>query len=490
MKEELFKDYLKRLNALDEDIRDTVLKYAEKLYLNQKCSKDEAIDRAIAKVEMEKRKLQSVVEVDNPSIQPDVIIVGAGLSGLTAASRLKQKGLNVLVLEARNEVGGRTKTTVLNGIPFNMGGQFIGKRHVRMQNLCRALGLHLTINKLNKPIAWFSENKTWVRYLPPISLMDTARCISIFFRLNFMARGINYEQPWQSQKALQYDSISFETWLQKQNVSQRLYNLMKGVMEGYANVPMTHISFLHALWWISRSGGVIRALQDGSKMMVAEGTQRISQALAEKLGEKVLLNNPVVSITQDNRKVKVSTDAVSFTARYAIVTAPIGTLKKITFHPALPENLQEMINNVEASKASAVVALLKKKEGILSDIVINNKVYPLAWRDNELQLKGLTLADLPEAEYSHKLVSCFTQQQDNVEAWAIENWGNNPYFKGTYIVFRPNQLTKFGPLLRQPLDRVFFASAERSSWVNNMEGAVESGELVADQIMKLLIDGS
>lgn len=57
MKEELFKDYQKRLNALEEGIRDAVLKYAEELYLNQKCSKDEAIDRAIAKVEMEKRKL-------------------------------------------------------------------------------------------------------------------------------------------------------------------------------------------------------------------------------------------------------------------------------------------------------------------------------------------------------------------------------------------------------------------------------------------------
>jgi hypothetical protein len=57
MKEELFKDYQKRLNALEEGIKDAVLKYAEELYLNQKCSKDEAIDRAIAKVEMERRKL-------------------------------------------------------------------------------------------------------------------------------------------------------------------------------------------------------------------------------------------------------------------------------------------------------------------------------------------------------------------------------------------------------------------------------------------------
>lgn len=57
MKEELFKKYQKRLNALEEDIRDEVLKYVEELYLNQKCTKDEAIDRAIAKAEMEKRKL-------------------------------------------------------------------------------------------------------------------------------------------------------------------------------------------------------------------------------------------------------------------------------------------------------------------------------------------------------------------------------------------------------------------------------------------------
>ena len=422
----------------------------------------------------------------NESPDQDIIIIGAGLSGLTAAYRLEQARLNVLVLEARDEVGGRTRTKMLNGIPFNLGGQFIGKRHTRMQNLCKALGLHLSDNKLNKPVAWFSGNKRRVSYLPPLSLADIVKSVSIFFKLNFLARDVNYEQPWQSGKALNYDNISFEAWLQKQKVSQRIYDLVKGVMEGYANVPMTDVSLLHALWWIARSGGVMRALQDGTKMTVTEGTQRISQALANKLGEKVLLNNPVTSIEQDDATVKVSTKAGSFIAKYAIVTAPIGTLNQIHFYPPMPEGLQEMINTVEASKASAVVALLKSKKGIFSDIAINHKVFPLAWRGDELKLKGLTLSnDLPETEYPQTLSSCFTNQQDSVDAWAMENWGSNPYSKGTYIVFKPNQLTKYGPLLRMPHNRVFFAGAERSSWVNNMEGAVESGEQIADQILKI-----
>ena len=224
-------------------------------------------------------------------------------------------------------------------------------------------------------------------------------------------------------------------------------------------------------------------------MTVTEGAQSISQALAKKLRERVFLNHPVTSIEQDDEKVKVSTKTSYFITKYAIVTAPIGTLHQIDFYPAMPESLQEMINTIEAAKASSVVTLLKSKKEIFSDVAINHKVFPLAWRDDALKLKGLTLSDdLPEAEYPHALSSCFTEQQDNVEAWAMENWGNNPYFKGTYIVFRPNQLTKFGPLLRQPLDRVFFAGAERSSWVNNMEGAVESGELVADLAMNLLIE--
>ena len=422
----------------------------------------------------------------NESPDQDIIIIGAGLSGLTAAYRLEQAGLNVLVLEARDEVGGRTKTRMLNGIPFNMGGQFIGKRHTRMQNLCKALGLHLSVNKLHKPITWFSDNKRWIRYFPPLGLADVVKSVSIFFKLNFLARGVNYEQPWQSEQALTYDSLSFEAWLQKQKVSERIYDLVKGVMEGYANILMADVSFLHALWWIARSGGVIRALQDGTKMTVTEGTQRISQALAKKFGEKVLLNNPVTSIEQDDATVKVSTKVGPFTAKYVIVAAPIGTLNQIDFYPAMPKDLQEMINTVEASKASAVVALLKSKKGIFSDIAINHKVFPLAWRDDQVKIKGLTLSDdLPEVEYPHALSSCFTDQQNSVAAWAMENWGSNPYSKGTYIVFKPGQLTNYGSLLRIPHNRIFFAGAERSSWVNNMEGAVESGEQVADQIVNM-----
>ena len=304
------------------------------------------------------------MEGDETPYRKDIIVIGGGLSGLTAAYRLEQAGLNVLDLEARDEVGGRTKTRMLNGIPFNMGGQFIAKRHIRMQNLCKALRFHLSVNKLHKPITWFSENKRWISYFPPLGLADIVKSTSIFFKLNFLARGVNYKQPWQSEKALTYDSISFEAWLQKQKVSERIYDLVKGVMEGYANIPMADVSFLHALWWIARSGGVIRALQDGTKMTVTEGTQNISQALAEKLGEKVLLNNPITSIEQDDATVKVSTKVGSFTAKYAIVTAPVGTLNQIHFHPPMPKDLQEMINTIEASKASAVVALLRSEEGI------------------------------------------------------------------------------------------------------------------------------
>jgi monoamine oxidase len=489
MKEELFKDYQKRLNALEEGIRDAVLNYAEELYLNQKCSKDEAIDRAIAKVEMEKRKLQSVTfEVDDTSIQPDVIIVGAGLSGLIAAYQLEQKGVHVIVLEAGSEVGGRTKTKIINKVIFDLGGQFVGKRHNRMRSLCKTLNLHLSIIKLRKPITWYVANKSHINYFPPLSFSDAFKGMFLFFKLTFMARNIDSEKPWQAKNAFLYDKFSFHTWLQKQKVSERLYDIIKGVIQGYAAKPVGDISLLHVLWWIARSGGIIKALRDGINMTVKEGTQNISQTLVGKLTGKVVFNAPVVSIEQDDEKVKVSTNTDTYTAKYAIVTSPIGTLKAIHFDPAMPEDLQEMINTVEASKASSVVALLKHNKKVFSDAVINHKIFPLAWRPEKLKLKGLTFVDLQEDVYAHALSSCFTSHQDSVNGWATENWGNNHYAQGTYIVFKPGQLTKYGPLLREPHGRVFFAGAERSSWANNMEGAVESGESVADTVSKFLIE--
>lgn len=152
----------------------------------------------------------------------DVIIIGAGLSGLTAAHCLEQKGYTVLVLEARNEVGGRTSTKVLNNVPFDLGGQYVGKRHIRMQHLCKTFGLHLAVNRARKPVTWFLKNKRYVRYLPPLSVADLAKCIFIFFKLNFISRNIDFERPWQSKRATTYDQISFGSWLQKQKVSNIL----------------------------------------------------------------------------------------------------------------------------------------------------------------------------------------------------------------------------------------------------------------------------
>lgn len=420
----------------------------------------------------------------------DVVIVGAGLAGLVAASELERSGAGVRVVEATDEVGGRTKTRTLQGVHVDLGGEHVGKWHSRMQGVLEAVALRLQRTKrYRQPTTWFTPEGRRVSYLPALSLADAAQVVWLVWRLNRLSRRVRYDSPWLSPHAEAFDALSLGDWLRRQRASARAYGLFGAVVGGFCTLPIDQVSFLHALWWVARSGGVIRAVQDGQRATVVGGIQELPVRLAARLKAKVVVNAPVTAIRQDSDEVVVETSEGSYRCKHAIVTAPIPTLTQIAFVPRLPDDMNAMLTELAAPQASAVTAVYEKEEPS-SRLAVGGPHFPLVWRDGR-KVMGITSvpsANLSSGKLTAELLGSLEApaSQPSLAGSAVQRWGELPYSQGTYVIFRPGQLVRYGPMLRVPHGRVHFAGAERSTWVNSMEGALESGAEVAARVAELL----
>jgi len=150
-----------------------------------------------------------------------VIIIGAGLSGLTAARELERKGFDVQIIEARDKVGGRNEAIVSkNKLKLEVGGQWIGANQTEMFKLCQEFGLQLypTYNEgknilyINGKVIKVGSQRGAIPKLNPFVLVDLDRAMK---RVEKMAQSINLKKPWIHPKAREWDGMSLEVWIRK-----------------------------------------------------------------------------------------------------------------------------------------------------------------------------------------------------------------------------------------------------------------------------------
>jgi len=156
--------------------------------------------------------------VSDPSQTVDVAIVGAGLAGLTAARDLMEAGRSVMVLEARDRVGGRTLNEDLgDGKVVEVGGQWIGPTQDRMAALARQMGVDTyptysegkNLNEWRGKITRYSGTIPRIR---PTALADMGQAMA---RLNRMSRSVPLDRPWAAPKAARWDATSVRTWMER-----------------------------------------------------------------------------------------------------------------------------------------------------------------------------------------------------------------------------------------------------------------------------------
>lgn len=290
----------------------------------------------------------------------DVIVIGAGLSGLSAAKVCHDKGLNVLVLEARDRVGGRTLSDE-NGC--DLGGSYFIHEHRNLFNLIAELGLKCqadvpaaiggvpTFYSNNLKAKSYSKDPTQVPFASKYNLLARLDFIATKRKINDMCIKIDLNEPWNSKDAHKLDSISFKQFILDTCYTAQVKNYFLNFI---APINMTNeaedFSLLYALCFIRSWGGIDKCIGmdgSGSTCRVVGGSQLISIRLCQQIGEeRILLNKPVHTIDQQTNSEIVSVitkDSCKYEGYRVIVALPPNLQTSITFKPNIP--LKSQLNH-------------------------------------------------------------------------------------------------------------------------------------------------
>src|SRR3954451_4660356 len=255
-------------------------------------------------------KYASEVLMDDVT-QTEVVVVGAGLAGLSAARTLMDQGLEVLVLEARDRVGGRTHSVVEDdGRIIEYGGQWVGPTQDRALGLIEEFGLG-TFTQPSDGANLQVTAGTRLEYhgaIPTGDPVQAADLIDAMVELTTRAMEVDPAAPWTHPMAAMLDTTTLETWIAAQPYSDGAKNWLRTLTRALFPAEPGEISLLHALFYLRSGGGVekmIGTINSAQETRITRGAQRIAEGLAELLGERVRLECPVTRIDHSDDGVVV-----------------------------------------------------------------------------------------------------------------------------------------------------------------------------------------
>ncbi len=440
-----------------------------------------------------------------------VVVIGAGLAGLAAARRLVARGHEVVVVEARERVGGRTEGLVLaDGTPLELGGQWLGNGHTRMYELAGELGLstfqtwnegQLVLDLLGKR-STMKPTKGAVPRISPFALADLAQGLVRFTRL---AARTDLERPWLTPGAEVLDGQTWESWIRRNLRTKAGRAYFHIACEAVWAAEASDVSLLHALFYTHSNADLetLLAVDRGAQRdRVTGGSVLVAHAMAAALGDRVVLGRPVRRIEHDASEVRVmARDGSRYRGDAAIVTLP-PTLARLEYDPPLPSWRDQLTQRTPAGSVIKAYAIYPEpfwrqdgRNGQAASDVGPVKVTfdnsPPGGTPGVLMgfLEGRearTWARRGQAERREAVIGClvryFGQAAARPEQYVERDWMAEEFTRGCYGAhFGPGTWTSYGEAWRAPVGRLHWAGTEcASQWNGYMEGAVRSGEAAAE----------
>lgn len=406
----------------------------------------------------------------------DVVIVGAGLSGLTAAMRFQQAGKKVVVVEAADQVGGRTRSQLVGGQVLDLGGQLVGTHYTQLHQLIAGLGLHLQPQLQLPRVALHPNARPELR---PSQFHAIARAARDLRRWSSL---IPPHEPWRAPQATELDHLSLCEWLDSTSLPDQTASLLASATSSFTLAAAERLSLLHFLVWVAPAGG-LNALWRETRWRVREGAQEISRRLAARLRTPPVLNNPVSAIEDTGIGVTVhGADGRCWHAAHAAVCVPLPTTDAIEFQPNLPTEQAALVADVTSPAVTKLVASITRRGSLVH---IGDPVLRVADRSGD-QALGFAYgddSDLPANQLRAHLLGTLGLRHRDVDGFVAQRWRHEPHARGGYPAFSPGQLTHHGPALRTSHGRIHFAGGDRSTWPGTMEGAVRDGNRLAEHLL-------
>jgi monoamine oxidase len=442
----------------------------------------------------------------------DVVVVGAGIAGLVAARRLSEQGTDVVVLEARDRVGGRTLNHDLgDGKIVEVGGQWIGPTQDRIIALVAELGLDTFVTYVDGDVAYrVGGSSGRANSFPKLSDEAFGDLVGAMGDLEAMAATIDIAAPWDAPSAEEWDSQTFSTFIKDRTKEPDARAMLELISGAVFTAASDELSLLHVLFYI-RTAGSLPLLTDviggAQERRIIGGTQRISQVMADALGDRVVLGAPVRAIAQDGSSVTVDADGVTVRGRRCIVAVPPTVCDRIAFDPPLPGDRAQLQRRMAAGSVIKCNAIYDepfwRADGFSGQIIDTTGPLTISFDNSPPDgVPGILMGFL-EADHARELGRMPAEERKRL---VLENlahhfgpkalepidyvdrcWDEEEWTRGCYGAnLPPGAWTRYGRAIRQPIGRVHWASAETATkWANYMDGAVESGERAADEVRQV-----
>ncbi|MDQ7249773.1 flavin monoamine oxidase family protein [Dongia sedimenti] len=443
--------------------------------------------------------------------EADIVVVGGGLSGLYAALTLRDAGRSVIVLEARERVGGLTYSPLSKvlGSRVDLGGQWAAPRHQRMSRLIARYRVPLVKQFIDGQRACLQDKDTYfgpMGTVPGLSAKETEEYGSGIKRLYDAMDGLA-ENPWESQDAARLDSMTFASWIDQVAMSERPRASFFRMPGAYYGALAEEISALELLHKLRSCGGPLwmSDANEGGQSRHMMGSQLVSEGIAAELGDAVHTSSPVRAISWSADSATVRSDSIAVRCKRVICATSPAMISQVAFDPPLPAPrrlLHQRFANGRNTKAAIIYERpFWRDRGLNGNIIATDgsltATYDLG---GEAPRYGILIAlftgrpayqiDALTPEMRRTKVLGLLAQALGPEAtqpleYMDQVWANEEWSGGASSPFLlPGAMTTIGADLRSACGPIHWAGTHMSSEFRGyMEGALAAGEAAANRVL-------
>ncbi len=440
----------------------------------------------------------------------DVVIIGAGASGLTAANALTRAGLTVAVLEARDRVGGRLWTDVVDGAMLELGGQWVSPDQDALIDMLAELGLD-TYSRYRDGMSIHIDadgnRETFTGDLFPGSETTHTEVERLTTLLDKLVAEVGIDAPWDHPDAAEYDAITWHEWLIQQTEDQPTRDTISlYIAEAMLTKESHAFSLLQALM-MAASAGSFSNLVDADFILdkrVDGGLQQVPLLLAERLGDDVFLGQPVRSVEWSEDAVRVSSEGMTVSARRVIVAVPPNLYSRISFSPALPARQHQLQQHLSLGLVIKVHAVYEtpfwRAAGLSGTAFGPNHLVHEAYDNTNLGDSAGTLVGFVAGENADRVLALSADERrreilESLAAYygpsALEptvyfesDWASEEWTRGAYAAsFDMGGLSRYGRDMRTPVGPIFWSTSDLATvGFQHVDGAIRVGLDTAETI--------